>query len=163
MLWPFTSSTWCFLELIGTSEFKRPIYWCVWFHWNFPLYLDGLAYPTFQLTDILGYSSKLIWLTCICVWYSELLCFRLSFVVTLLANVWSPYACNRKGEDIYTICNVTSNMSFIDVYLWEPVCALISTVLSQMILGGRVYAVCCLKCLAFYFIYFHGSLGFLTK
>ena len=59
---------------------------------------------------------------------------------------------------------VTSNMPFIDMYLWEPVGALISTVLSQMILGSRVYVVCCLYlCLAFYFIYLHGSLDFLTK
>jgi len=42
--------------------------------------------------------------------------------MTLLADVWSSNACNH-------------------VYLWEPVGALISTVLSQMILGSRVYAV----------------------
>ena len=53
-------------------------------------------------------------------------------------------------------CSVTSNMPFIDVYLWEPVGALISTVLSQMILGGRVYAVCCLQCLAFILSIFTG-------
>jgi len=47
---------------------------------------------------------------------------QLSFVMTLLANVWSHEAC-------------------IHMYLWEPVGTLISTVLSQMILGSRVYAV----------------------
>ena len=47
-------------------------------------------------------------------------------------------------EKISTILNVTSNTPSIDVYFWEPVGALISTVLSQMILGSRVYAVCCL-------------------
>jgi len=47
---------------------------------------------------------------------------QFSFVVTLLANVWSVKSCK-------------------DVYLWEPVGALISTVLSQMILGSRVYAI----------------------
>ena len=31
--------------------------------WIFPSYPDGLGYPTFQLTDILGYSSKLNWLS----------------------------------------------------------------------------------------------------
>jgi len=42
----------------------------------------------------------------------------------------------------------------LDVYLWEPVGALISTVLSQMILGSRVYAVCCLyrPCFFFFFL-----------
>ena len=60
------------------------------------------------------------------------------------------------------IRSVTFNMPFIDVYLLEPVGALISTVLSQMILGSRVYAVC-LKCLLFYFICLHNSLGFLKK
>ncbi|KAF8802037.1 hypothetical protein BYT27DRAFT_6777588 [Phlegmacium glaucopus] len=44
------------------------------------------------------------------------------FVVTLLADIWSPSACKH-------------------VYFWEPVGALISTVLSQMILGSRVYAI----------------------
>ena len=71
-----------------------------------------------------------------------MLCFRLSFVVTLVANIWSPGACNRKGEDIYD--SHLNDLSYLDVYLWEPVGALISTVLSQMILGSRVYAVCCL-------------------
>jgi len=41
--------------------------------------------------------------------------------VTLHTNIWSPNACKH-------------------VYLWEPVGALISTALSQMILGSRVYA-----------------------
>jgi hypothetical protein len=48
---------------------------------------------------------------------------------------------NVRGE-ISMIYNATFNMPFIDVYLWEPVGALISTILSQMILGSRVYAVC---------------------
>ena len=54
-----------------------------------------------KLTDILGYSSKYFDSLHISVWYSELSCFRLSFVMTLLANAWSPEACIRKGEDIY--------------------------------------------------------------
>ena len=60
---------------------------------------DGICYHTLQLTDILGYSSKLIWLS-----YTNILnrlCFRLVFVVTLLANVWTHDACNRKEEYIY--------------------------------------------------------------
>ena len=57
-------------------------------------------------------------------------------------------------EKISTIRSVTYNMPFIDVYLWEPVGALISTVLSQMILGSRVYAVCCLlSIMSSFFIY----------
>ena len=63
--------------------------------------------------------------------------------MTLLANVWNHNTCIRKKISS-TVLNVTSNMPFIDVYFWEPVGALISTVLSQMILGSRVYAVCCL-------------------
>ena len=43
---------------IGASEFKRPIYWCVWLRWTFPLYPDGLGCSALQPTDILGYSSK---------------------------------------------------------------------------------------------------------
>ena len=63
-----------------------------------------------------------------------------------------------------TVRSVASNMPFIDMYLWEPVGALISTVLSQMILGSRVYAVCCLDCLAFSILStLFVSLGILTK
>jgi len=44
------------------------------------------------------------------------------FVITLMANIWNPSACKH-------------------AFFWEPVGALISTVLSQMILGSRVYAI----------------------
>jgi hypothetical protein len=76
----------------------------------------------------------------------------------------STFAIVREKISI-TVRSVASNIPFIDMYLWEPVGALISTVLSQMILGSRVYAVCSsgLDCLVFYFIYLSGSLGFLTK
>ncbi|PPQ74889.1 hypothetical protein CVT26_011450 [Gymnopilus dilepis] len=47
---------------------------------------------------------------------------QLSFVVTLVADVWSGAACRH-------------------ISFFEPVGALISTVLSQMILGSRVYAI----------------------
>ncbi|KDR76962.1 hypothetical protein GALMADRAFT_421382 [Galerina marginata CBS 339.88] len=47
---------------------------------------------------------------------------QLCFVVTLTANAWSPSACKH-------------------VFFFEPVGALISTVLSQLILGSRVYAI----------------------
>jgi hypothetical protein len=106
-LWMYASSlilhhTRCFLELIYWYLRIQASYILVCrLSWTFPLYSDGLGYHTFQLTDTLGYSSKFIWLSCICVWYSELLCFRLSFVMTLQANVWSHNACSRKGENIY--------------------------------------------------------------
>jgi len=48
---------------------------------------------------------------------------QFSFVISLVADTWGPAACRH-------------------VYYWEPVGALISTVLSQMILGVRVYALC---------------------
>ncbi|PPQ84956.1 hypothetical protein CVT25_004469 [Psilocybe cyanescens] len=47
---------------------------------------------------------------------------RLCFVVTLTSNAWSNSACKH-------------------VFFFEPVGALISTVISQMILGSRVYAI----------------------
>ncbi|KAF4613124.1 hypothetical protein D9613_010932 [Agrocybe pediades] len=47
---------------------------------------------------------------------------QLCFVVTLVADAWSPADCKH-------------------VFYFEPVGALISTVLSQMILGSRVYAI----------------------
>ncbi|GJJ14074.1 hypothetical protein Clacol_008331 [Clathrus columnatus] len=47
---------------------------------------------------------------------------KLCFVVSLGANVWSRPDCRH-------------------MYYWEPVGALISTVLSQMILGTRVYVI----------------------
>ena len=129
---------------IGTSEFKHPIYWCVRLRWTFPLYPDGLGDPTFQLTDILGFSSKLIRLSCIYVWYSDSLnCFALGFhSLWRSSRMFGVPTLAIVREKVTTICSVTSNMPFIDVYLWEPVGALISTVLSQMILGSRVYAVC---------------------
>ena len=117
---------------------------------EFSLDPDGFGYLTVQLTDILRYSSKLIWLLCMI--YLTLLCFRLIFVVTLLANIWTHNACNRK-EEIFIIRSLTSNLPFIDVYLFEPVGALISTVLSQMILGSRVYSVCYLYCLVYIHLY----------
>jgi len=46
---------------------------------------------------------------------------QFSFVISLVANAWGPAACKH-------------------MFYWEPVGALISTVLSQMILGTRVYA-----------------------
>jgi len=47
---------------------------------------------------------------------------QLCFVISLVTDAWSPSACKH-------------------VYYWEPVGALISTILSQMILGSRVYAI----------------------
>jgi hypothetical protein len=47
---------------------------------------------------------------------------QLTFVVTLVADVWTPSACRH-------------------LFYFEPVGALISTVISQMILGSRVYAI----------------------
>ncbi|KIM41296.1 hypothetical protein M413DRAFT_145963 [Hebeloma cylindrosporum] len=44
------------------------------------------------------------------------------FVISLVVDVWSPTSCKH-------------------MFYWEPVGALISTVLSQMVLGGRVYAI----------------------
>ena len=126
---------------IGTSEFKRPIYWCVWLSMEFSLNPDGFGYLTFQLTDILGYSSTLIWLSCTNI---------LNCCTSGFHSLWRSsrmfgvpkHATVRKK--IFTIRSMASNTPFIDVYLWEPVGALISTVLSQMILGHRVYTVCCL-------------------
>ena len=40
----------------------------------------------------------------------------------------------------YSPTSINSNVPTTDVYIWRPVGALISTVLSQMILGSRVYA-----------------------
>ena len=68
-------------------------------------------------------------------------CQRLSFVMSLLADVWDNDACKRKTLMLPNSIISADARSLLDVYLWEPVGALISTVLSQMILGARVYAV----------------------
>jgi len=67
--------------------------------------------------------------------------FRLCFVMTLVTDAWPPSACKR----MYYATLLTDFSYFsksLDMFYWEPVGALISTVLSQMILGSRVYAVC---------------------
>ena len=57
----FTLITWYFLELIydlSVPQNSSILYIGVYvFAGPFPLYSDGFDYPTFQLTDILGYSS----------------------------------------------------------------------------------------------------------
>ncbi|PPQ84153.1 hypothetical protein CVT25_002019, partial [Psilocybe cyanescens] len=47
---------------------------------------------------------------------------QFAIVVTLATDIWTPSACGR-------------------IFFFEPIGALISIVLSQMVLGGRVYAV----------------------
>ena len=61
-----------------------------------------------------------------------------------LANV-------RQNDCLRLTVRHLHNIPPIDLYLWEPVGALISIVLSQMILGGRVYAVCYLYIPIYFF------------
>ena len=106
----------------------------------FPYILMGWV---IKLTDILAYSSKLIWLSAYV--YDILNCRVLGFhSLWRSSRMLGVKTLAFVREKISTIRSATSNIPFIDVYLWEPVGALISTVLSQMILGSRVYAVCCL-------------------
>lgn len=60
---------------------------------------------------------------------------------------WFPWG-RMSGADIIVNVSSLSGLGYnrssktgADMYYWEPVGALISTVLSQMILGARVYAV----------------------
>ena len=62
---------------------------------------------------------------------------RFSIVISLVSGAWKPSTCKRKPS---YLASANNNVP-LDGYLWEPVGALISTVLSQSILGARVFAV----------------------
>ena len=59
--------------------------------------------------------------------------------MSLVADAWGPEACKRWSPLRPSPSSLTIPT---DVFYFEPVGALLSTVLSQMVLGTRVFAVC---------------------